>query len=169
MRKRIDRFIEDALVEFIDWFHDTEWVGKERDAVNMFAMGFLAKRVQPGAAIYDLRQIRIESPVPQLVNHRNKPAVAKDLLIWKEPLMTAWNSDYNPVNVPWVILEWKFKRKGRNPNWFDDYDANWLSDFTLQNPGTFAYLVQLYAGKESRDVLWAKVKDGEVKIANRRS
>ncbi|MDX2486569.1 MAG: hypothetical protein QNL03_03635 [Gammaproteobacteria bacterium] len=90
-------------------------------------------------------------------------------MIWKEPLMTAWDTDYNIVNAPWVILEWKFKRKGRKPNWFDDYDTKWLTDFTKQNPGTFAYLVQLYAGKEGREVLWAKVKNGEVKIANRRS
>ena len=169
MRKRIDRFIEDAFVDFDGWFQDAEWVGKERDAVNLFVMGFLAKDVQPGAAIYDLRQIRIEAPVPQLSGHRNKPAVGKDLVIWKDPLETAWDPDYNSVNVPWVIVEWKFKRKGRKPNWFDDYDTEWLVEFTKQNPDTFAYLVQLYAGKEGREVLWAKVRNGEVKIANRRS
>lgn len=169
MRKRIDRLIEDALVDFNGWFKDAEWVGKEHDAVNLFAMGFLAKGVRPGAAIYDLRQIRIESPVPQLVDHRAKPAVGKDLVIWKDPLATIWDTDYNIVNAPWVIVEWKFKRKGRKPNWFDDYDTKWLMGFTKQNPGTFAYLVQLYAGKEGREVLWAKVKDGEVKIANRRA
>lgn len=169
MRKRIDRFIEDALVDFTDWFKDAEWVGKEHDAVNMFAMGFLAKGVQLGAAIYDLRQIRIESPIPQLPEHRNKPTARKDLVIWHDPLATAWDAEYNSVNVPWVIVEWKFKRKGKKPNSFDDYDTKWLTGFTKQNPGTFAYLVQLYSGKEGREVLWAKVKDGEVKITNRRS
>ena len=169
MRKRIDRFIEDALIDFNGWFKDSSWVGKEHDAVNLFAMGFLAKEVQPGAAIYDLRQIRIEGPVPQLLGHRTKPAVGKDLTIWKDPLVTAWDSDYNIVNVPWVIIEWKFKRKGSKPKGFDDYDSRWLSDFTKQNPGTFGYLVQVYAGKDGREVFWAKVKDGEIKITNKRA
>ena len=100
MRKRIDRFIEDALVSFGAWFTDAEWVGKEHDAVNLFTMGFLAEDVQPGAAIYDLRQIRIESPVPQLPGHRNKPAANKDLVIWHDPLATTWDADYNSVNIP---------------------------------------------------------------------
>ena len=150
MRKRIDRFIEDSLVDFNCWFKDAEWVGKERDAVNLFTMGFLAKGVQLGAAIYDLRQIRIEAPAFHLAEQRKNKAVVKDLVIWKDPLTTTWDSDYNAVNAPWVIIEWKFKRKGKKPKWFDDYDTDWLTDFTRQNPGTFAYLVQLYAGKEGR-------------------
>ena len=55
MRKRIDRFIEDALGEFTRWYVDSEWLGKERDCVNMFAMNFLAKAVEPDAAISELR------------------------------------------------------------------------------------------------------------------
>ena len=43
MRKRIDRFIEDALGDFTEWYVDSEWLGKERDCVNMFAMNYIAK------------------------------------------------------------------------------------------------------------------------------
>ncbi|MCP4089360.1 MAG: hypothetical protein GY746_06165 [Gammaproteobacteria bacterium] len=91
------------------------------------------------------------------------------MVIWRDPLETVWDAEYNIANVPWVIVEWKFKRKGRKRSWFDDYDTTWLTGFTRQNPGIFAYLVQLYSGIEDREILWAKIKNGEVKIANRRS
>jgi len=169
MRKRIDRFIEDTLVEFNDWFIEADWIGKERDAVNLFTMGFLAKNVQPDAAIHDLRQIRIEVGIAQLPDHRVKKAVGKDLTIWKDPLQTTWDIDYQPVNVPWVVLEWKFQRGGKKKDLFDEYDTMWVSEFTRHNEGTFGYLVQLYDCIDGKGLSWAKVKKGEIRRANTRS
>jgi|GEM_PF-4066136 len=31
MRTRIDRFVEEALIKFCDWYVNSNWLGKERD------------------------------------------------------------------------------------------------------------------------------------------
>lgn len=169
MRKRIDRFIEDALVEFNDWFIESDWIGKERDAVNLFTMGFLAKNVQPGAAIHDLRQIRIESPIVQLPDHRERQTGGKDLTIWRDPLQTTWSPEYKAINAPWVIMEWKFQRGGQKPDGFDEYDTMWVSEFTKLNDDSIGYLVQLYDCIDNKGLNWVKVKNGEIRTANIRS
>ena len=103
MRKRIDRFIEDALIDFRDWYVSSGWLGKERDCVNMFAHNFLTSGIEPGAAISQLGQIRIESAAPQPTDYKNRTA-AKDLVIWKNSHDTACipGTDSNfPVNDVW--------------------------------------------------------------------
>ena len=168
MRKRIDRFIEDALIEFRDWYVSSAWLGKERDCVNMFALNFLANGIESGAAINQLGQIRIESSVPQPKGYKKKTA-AKDLVIWKNSHDTVWDSDWNISKYPRVVLEWKFKRNGRVPKQFSDHDVQWLSGYTKQFPDTFGYLVRVYDDPRGRVVDWAKVKEGTVNDTNKRT
>ena len=168
MRKRIDRFIEDALVEFKDWYINAEWNGKERDCVNMFAHGFLGRNVQPGAAIQQLTQIRIESAAPQPRGYK-KLTASKDLVIWKDELGTVWGKKWQVSNVPWVVMEWKTKRKGKPSHSFNAHDIEWLAGFTNDYPETFGYLVCIYDGPYGRIVDWAKVRQGVISNTNRRS
>lgn len=168
MRKRIDRFIEDALITFGDWYVSSKWLGKERDCVNMFAHGFLAQGIQPGAAIEGLTQIRIESAVPQPRGYKNRTA-AKDLVIWKDGMATVWDENWQIRNVPWVVMEWKTKRTGGLPRQFDSHDVEWLSGFTSEHSGTIGYLVRAYHGPKGRAVDWAKVRQGAIRDTNRRS
>lgn len=112
MRTRIDRFVEDALVDFREWYMCTDWHGKERDCVNRFALGFLARSVQRGAAISDIGQIRIECAVPQPKRYC-RAAACKDLVVWGDPLATAGSEDWTPVNLPRVVMEWKTVRATR--------------------------------------------------------
>ena len=168
MRKRIDRFIEDSLGEFSDWYVASDWLGKERDCVNMFALNFLAKAVEPSAAISELGQIRIEAPVPQPTGF-TKIAAAKDLIIWNNSHDTVWDKNWNASKHPRVVLEWKFKRTGRPPLQFDNHDVEWLSGFTKQYQNTFGYLVRAYNGPHGRAIDWAKVRKGVINDTNRRS
>jgi hypothetical protein len=168
MRKRIDRFIEDALGAFTRWYVDSTWLGKERDCVNMFAMNFLAKAVEPGAAISELGQIRIESPVPQPKGFA-KITAAKDLVIWGNSYVTAWDKEWNAPHYPRAVLEWKIKRSGRPPAEFHSHDINWLSGFTSEFQDTFGYLIRVYDGPHGRAVDWAKVRGGAINATNRRS
>jgi hypothetical protein len=168
MRKRIDRFIEDALGEFGDWYVNSDWLGKERDFVNMLALNFLAKSVQPGAAITELGQIRIESPAPQPPGFA-KITAAKDLVIWNNSQDTVWDKNWNASKYPRVVLEWKIKRTGKPPKMFDNHDVVWLSGFTGQYQDTFGYLIRVYDGPQGRSVDWAKVRDGVINDTNRRS
>ena len=50
-RRRIDRFLNEALESFSHWLKTAEWWGKEHDYVNLFAHKFLFERIEPGAAI----------------------------------------------------------------------------------------------------------------------
>lgn len=168
MRTRIDRFVEDALVDFRDWFIAADWHGKEHDCVNRFAFGFLARSVRRGAAIGELGQIRIECAVPQPTRYKRASA-CKDLVIWKDSLATAWSEDWSPVNYPRVVMEWKTVRAARPRENFDDHDTRWLRSFTRENPSTLGYLVQAFDGKAGRGVDWAKVARGSVSQANRRA
>lgn len=168
MRGRLDRYFEDSLLEFSDWYIESDWLGKERDCVNMFALNFLAKEVHPDAAISELGQIRIEAPVPQPSGF-NKVTAAKDLVIWGNSLDTAWDRDWNAVKSPRAVLEWKMKRTGKPPTAFDNHDIDWLSGFTKEFQDTFGYLIRVYDGPHGREVDWAKVRDGIINDTNRRS
>ena len=168
MRKRIDRFIEEALISFGDWYVESDWLGKERDCVNIFAHGFLAKGINPNAAIRELTQIRVESGAPQPKCYTNKSA-SKDLVIWKDPLGTMWDKEWNIKHIPWVVMEWKMRRRGRIAKQFDAHDVEWLSGFRKEYAGTFGYLVSVYHGRHGRSVSWAKVRGGEINATNRRS
>ena len=168
MRKRIDRFIEDVLTEFGDWFIAADWIGKERDCVNMFAHGFLSREIKPGAAIHQLTQIRIESASPQPKGYK-KLTASKDLVIWKDGLETVWGEKWQVRNYPWVVMEWKIKRKGKPSSRFDAHDVEWLSGFTKDYSGTFGYLVRLYDGVHGRAIDWAKVRQGVIRETNKRS
>ncbi|MDZ7839623.1 MAG: hypothetical protein U5R46_02205 [Gammaproteobacteria bacterium] len=168
MRKRIDRFVEDALVEFGEWYVRSDWNGKERDCVNLFANRFLGRRVQKGAAIQDPAEMRVEGPVPQPTGYR-KPTAAKDLVVWSDALATTWDTEWQAVDWPRLVMEWKFRRRGRPSKDFDTHDLEWLCAYTDEYDKTFGYLVRVYHGEESRSVDWAKVVRGELNDTNRRS
>ena len=125
MKKRIDRYVHEALEDFAKWYVESDWLGKERDCVNLFALQFLTKCVSDNSAIRDLRQIRIECPVPQPLKREKypKPSAAKDLVIWGGPLDTTWNEDWKPVNVPKAVIEWKTRRVGNGHDNFDKPSA----------------------------------------------
>jgi hypothetical protein len=168
MRTRIDRFIEDALVEFSEWFTVTNWLGKERDCVNLFVHRFLAKRIEAGAAIADMAQIRIEGSVRQPAGYQ-RIAATKDVVIWDDPLSTVWDEGWEPVHSPHVVMEWKVYRTGSYVPIFNSHDTEWLSSFTRECPKAFGYLVQICYDDDRRTVDWSKVAEGGVRHRNRRA
>lgn len=161
MRRRIDRFVDDALQGFAAWYVSSDWLGKERDCVNLFAMKHLGEQVESGAAVEHLSQIRIECAVPQPTGYKSKSAT-KDLVIWRDPEETTWNDAWEPVNVPRVVMEWKTRRAASATLDFDPHDVGWLKGFTEQFPGTFGYLVTVCHRRNGRSVAWAKVSGGVV-------
>jgi len=137
------------------------------DCVNIFASRFILPAVSLGAAISDYSQVRIECGVPQPTGDEFKrPAAAKDLVIWRDPLEVAWNNEWKPKNVPWVIIEWKTRRKGSFDSIFDSHDVGWLHAFTAQNSNVLGYTVTDFRGG-LREVHLARFKDGDMKV-NRR-
>jgi hypothetical protein len=161
MRKRMDRYINDALQAFAEWYVSSDWIGKERDCVNIFASKFLAAGIEPGAAIHDAGQIRIECAVQQPLKFRN-PSAAKDLVIWDGPLKTTWDETWKATHQPRAIIEWKNSRTGRASDAFDAHDVEWLSEYTKEYPKTFGFLVSTHATKTHRQCMWAQVRRGIV-------
>jgi hypothetical protein len=120
-RKRIDRFLQDALTEMEDWLNENEWHGKELECTNLFVHHFIAKRIHPDAAITDLAQVRIEGGVKQPKGFI-KLGARKDVVIWKRPFLTAFNQNSEPVRAPWVVMEWKATRSNKPKSTFDPHD-----------------------------------------------
>lgn len=86
-----------------------EWCGRENEAVNLYALGHLAKHVRPGTILSDLTQIGIEVAVRQLPLEKFKGkerTVRKDLVIWPTAGMTLWKANV-PHNEPLAVMEWK--------------------------------------------------------------
>ena len=166
--KRIDRFIEDAIYRFAEWIAADTWQGKERDCVNIFATRFILPAISPDAAITEYSQVRIEGGVPQPVgDHFKRPSATKDLVIWRDPLDVAWDVEWKPTKLPWVILEWKTRRNGSFDSMFDTHDIAWLKAFTEQNSDVFGYTVTVDFRDALREVHFARFKDGDMKL-NRR-
>lgn len=166
--KRIDRFIESSIYGFASWIAASTWRGKERDCINLFATRFILPAVSPDAAITDYSQVRIECGVPQPTGESFKrPSAAKDLVVWRDPLEVAWDFDWKPKNIPWVILEWKTRRSGSFESMFDPHDEVWLTAFTTQNPDAFGYAVTVDFCGSSREVHFARFKDGVMKVNHR--
>ena len=100
--KRIDRFIEAAIYRFAEWISEDKWLGKERDCVNIFASRFILPCVSESSAITEYSQVRIECGVPQPVGF-DRPSAAKDLVIWRGAFDVAWDAEWKPTGIPWVV------------------------------------------------------------------
>lgn len=166
MRKRMDRYINDAMQAFAVWYvkENPDWLGKERDCVNIFATRFLSAGIETGAAIEDPGQIRIECAVRQPGDKEKfpSPSATKDLVIWDDPLKTTWDPAWSPQHEPRAIMEWKTSRSGRAPKIFDAHDVEWLTEFTLEHPNAFGFLVSTHATEGNRRCMWAMVRKGIV-------
>lgn len=163
--RRIDRFLESAFGEFAAWIRESSWLGKERDCVNVFAARFVRPAINCNTAITDYSQVRIECGVPQPRRKGyGRPSAAKDLVIWHGPLDVAWDSDWKPVRIPWVVIEWKTRRRGRSSATFDKHDERWLKAFSEQNPASLGYAVTVDFSSGRRQVHYARFRRGEMTV-----
>jgi hypothetical protein len=139
----LDAIVEKSLRSF---YRDicSEWCGRENEAVNLYALGHLAKHVVPGTVLSDLTQIGIEVAVRQLPKCDEHPGrrdtVRKDLVIWPTAGMTLWKTNL-PHNEPSAIMEWKvnhyFSRAAHGQNRQEHLqDIQWLHETSLRLAGS---------------------------------
>lgn len=159
----MNTLIKSSLTQFAGWLAESDWIGKEHDCVNLFVMKFLMPLVGPDAPIKQFSQIRIEGGVAQPSGY-NRPSARKDIVIWPGPLDVTWDSEFNAIHAPSVILEWKVKRigSGKKPLPFDDHDRQWLVGYTKEYPETTGYLVSVDFRGSNRQVRFAKVVQGQL-------
>jgi hypothetical protein len=105
----LDRIVVDSLMDFVAYIDGQKWRGRENEAVNLFAFGFLQKKCSPEGPLRDPMQIGVEvgsGDAPKVAN----PQVRKDLVIWREPGANRW-FPYGGTE-PLAIVEWKVLRAG---------------------------------------------------------
>jgi hypothetical protein len=136
--RELDAIVETSLRSF---YRDicSEWCGRENEAVNLYALGHLARQVRPGTVLSDLTQIGIEVAVRQKPLERFPGivrTVRKDLVIWPIPGMNLFKANV-PHNEPLAIMEWKVNhyrnRAVRRQNEREHFqDIEWLREFSLR-------------------------------------
>ena len=135
MTQEIENVIEAALRDFlgdlIERHTTAPWMGREHEAVSLFAFKHLIRYVQPA------ERIAIGAAVAPVSGVNKRDQVCKDLVIWPEAPMTWWRGSYEKAgNQPNAILEWKVAtRPGRNRKTALDGttgDLNWLAGFTKE-------------------------------------
>jgi hypothetical protein len=101
----IDIFIRESLLDLREFISRTRWHGREREAVSLYAFGFLAARCKPEGPLRDPTQIGLDVAVRQPPGPRRKALVCKDLVIWPDPAGNCWDDSSNPTRHPLVVIE----------------------------------------------------------------
>jgi len=160
----IQNIVASALGEFEAWLLASSWRGKENDCVNIFAHRFLAAYIAPDSVLYDLTQIGIEVGVPQPPGVGIKSAVRKDLVIWHQPLTTAWSADWIAETFPLAIIEWKARRKKLSIPVLFPYDLEWLKTYSLRQSDFTGFIVTVDYTSTTRRVASAVVANGQISV-----
>ena len=123
MASHLEAYVRESFLKFATHLTETRWRGREREAVSLFALGFLQKHFE------NPTQIAIESAVAQL-HGKGKEQVCKDLVIWPQPGMTVWDECWQVKNDPSCIIEWKLASKQTHRPPRTEMDADWLRSFS---------------------------------------
>lgn len=136
--KNLDHSIAESLKIFVDEAFRRSWFGREREAISLFAFGFLLRTLVSANPEFHPSQLGIEIAVPQLNKPGSKSQVNKDLVIWPKPYMTCWDSSGEPTQTPSSIMEWK-----ANTTKMSDRDIEWLSEFSIGKEHFVGYALTL--------------------------
>lgn len=163
MIEELDSVIRQSLSEFVSDIFQAGWLGREREAVSLYVLGYLIRYCKPNCFLRDPTQIGIEVAVPQLRGPNKKKQVCKDLVIWRQPRMTCWNSAWEPVEYPTAILEWKVYRAGQASRGLgvSRYDIAWLGEFSVGLDDFVGYAVSLDLRSRKFRLLCTRVHDGQ--------
>ncbi|MBX3303515.1 MAG: hypothetical protein KF693_14970 [Nitrospira sp.] len=152
----LDSIVRQALTEFTADVFAKAWWGKEREAVSLFAFGYLIKQCQPGHIFFDPAQVGIEVRVPRPDLLGLKREICKDLVVWSSPGATCWDTD----NWPMAVLEWK-----ANQDRVYVKDVEWLVAFSSGRPNFVGYAICLDLEKRNFRLSCTRVQQQVVQQA----
>lgn len=138
----LDQAIRRSLKQFVRFIRENGWVGRENEAISLYAFGFLQRECQPGTAFHDPTQIGIEVGAAPSVKKGPRSQTRKDLVIWRQPGGNRWYPAPG-LNDPWVIMEWKVCRAGFGSGRKNDQDIEWLEDHCRTHRNTIGYAIWL--------------------------
>jgi len=147
MTSELEVIIERSLKEFIAYVRNQSWLGRENEAVSLYAFGFLQRECSTTGPLIDPTQIGIEvgaARTPKGPNSR----VRKDLVIWPQPAMNCWYPTSDISNNPIAILEWKVRRPKTSTLKGKKHDFEWLMAHTSIHRECVGYSVELNIVKQ---------------------
>jgi hypothetical protein len=137
----IDALIADSLNALAADQHVSQWWAKENNWVSYFAFRYLLRCYRADSVLRDPAQIGVEVSVPQPPG-RGTRGVRRDIVIWREPGMTAWGNGWLACSHPMAILEWKVHRPGRK-NKLVAKERQWLKDYCAWQPTVPGYAIEV--------------------------
>ncbi|HEY4901053.1 MAG TPA: hypothetical protein VIH91_09580 [Terriglobales bacterium] len=150
MKERANAELDHAVREALIELHQrvcSDWSGRERELVSLFAFGYLATFFSADNAILKAQaQIGIEVAVKQTGHLESmKTQVCKDLVVWREPAMTAWDGQWQLNRTPLCVMQWKcitpLTVARVNKKTVLAPDVDWLKKFTEQNNDCIGFSV----------------------------
>lgn len=149
MNTPLGRHIHNALFEFGPWYLMEDYWGGLKSWATLFIQFFLSHKISPGS----VEQIRIAHR-PAQPKGCSEHVSTKDLIIWKNPLVAAWEPDQKYLNPPLALIKWKTSTSGRLPGRLDAEDEKWLAAFTKAHPHVIGFVVSVHTTKRHRRCLW---------------
>jgi len=153
--KTLDDIIVGSLKAFLDYVHQNNWIGRENEAVSLYAFGFLQKKCSDDGPLLSPTQIGIEvgaSDTPKSPNSQ----VRKDLVIWRTPGANRWYPAYRK-SEPLAIMEWKVRRPEMSRCPTSGADIDWLSQHCRIHPETIGYAILLDLTEHPRELTLVRV------------
>lgn len=139
----LDKLVRSTITQFTAAIFDSGWHGREREAVSLYASGFLQPQCRAGALLTDPTQVAIEVAVPGVPGLNPKGRVNKDLVIWPAPRMTVWDQSWAVAHEPLAILEWKVYRLAGRPPRTSSHDVAWLTAFSRNRERFVGYAITI--------------------------
>jgi hypothetical protein len=152
---KLEDLIRDALLEFAAFVARTNWRGREREAVSLFAFGFLVPRCSQAGPLTAPTQIGLDVGVSQLSGSDRKAVVCKDLVVWSEPAGNCWDENGTATRKPLAILEWKARTRN-----LSHYDEEWLRDFSADSPTFVGIAISLDPRGAATTLTASRAKSG---------
>ncbi len=165
MSTRIDHLVRRSLGAFLTHVCDTRWLGRENEAVSLYALGFLLESSDSTSDTLTPTQIGIEVAAADAPSKGPRSQVRKDLVIWPEPRMNRWHPGRSARNRPLAILEWKVRRPGVGKPQGASHDLEWLRRYSSSRarPGFVGYSVFLDLAVTPATISVIRVAHGKIK------
>lgn len=143
MTTEIEEIIERSLERFLFYVRENDWFGRENEAVNLYAFGFLLRECISTGPLVDPTQIGIEVGAAPAPKKGANACVRKDLVIWPQPEMNCWFPRSNSLNKPLAVVEWKVRRPNTRTPCGKQHDLDWLEAHTSADVECIGYSVEL--------------------------
>lgn len=158
----VDAAVRSSLLDFICHVFDTNWMGREHEAISLYVLGYLRHCFTPDRAVLrEPTQICIQGTVPGVPDFNPKGRVNKDLLIWPPDHRTCWDREGRVANAPLCVMEWKVFRLPSSRPHISEYDVEWLEGFAMGREDFVGYAVSVDLADREFRLSVTRVEDGD--------